>query len=210
MLILPFFLRQINRGVPLAKCSTFVRVKYKKPVPKPVVGFAWATDFNQTVEMDLKELGPSLWFLHIINEFTRLSNGAIIRSKTAVIKKFLHYWISLFGAPQKVISDNGGELDSNEFRDLPENFNITVKTTPAYSPWSNGLCEKHNHMLTETVLRVKENNKCDWETALAWSVCAKNSLINSKGFSPYQLVCGRNVNLQTVLSDKLPALEGQT
>ena len=160
--------------------------------------------------MDLKELGPSLWFLHIIDEFTRFSNAAIIRSKTAVIKKFLQCWISLFGAPQKVISDNGGEFDSNEFRDLCENFNITVKTTPAYSPWSNGLCEKHNHMLAETVLKVKEDNKCDWETALAWSVCAKNSLISSKGFSPYQLVLGRNVNLPTVLSDKLPALEGQT
>ena len=65
-------------------------------------------------------------------------------------------------------------------------------------------------MLAETVLKVKEDNKCDWETALAWSVCAKNSLISSKGFSPYQLVLGRNVNLPTVLSDKLPALEGQT
>ena len=38
-------------------------------------------------------------------------------------------------------------------------------------------------MLAETVLKVKEDNKCDWETALAWSVSAKNSLINSKGFS---------------------------
>ena len=31
-----------------------------------------------------------------------------------------------------------------------------------------------------------------------------------KNFSPYQLVLGRNVNLPTVLSDKLHALEGQT
>ena len=84
-----------------------------------------------------------------------------------------------------MISDNGGESDSNEFRDLCENFNITVKTTPVYSLWSNGLCEKHNHMLAETVLKVKKDNKCDWETALAWSVCTKNSLISSKGFSPY-------------------------
>ena len=58
-------------------------------------------------------------------------------------------------------------------------------------------------MLPETVLK---DNKCDWETALVWSVCAKNSLINSKGFSQYQLVLGRNVNLPTVLSDELPAL----
>ena len=111
-----------------------VGLKYKKPVPRPIVGFAWATDFNQTVGMDLKELGPSLWSLHITDEFTRFSNATIIRSKTAVIKKFLQCCISLFGAPQKLISDNGGEFDSNEFRDLCENFNITVKTTPAYSP----------------------------------------------------------------------------
>ena len=58
-------------------------------------------------------------------------------------------------------------------------------------------------MLAETVLKVKEDDKYVWDTALAWSVCAKNSLINSKGFSPCQL--GWNVNLQTILSDKLPA-----
>ena len=98
------------------------------------------------------------------------------------------------------------ESDSSEFRDLCENFNITVKTTPAYSPWSNGLCEKHNHMLAETVLKVKEDNKCDQETALAWSVCAKNSLISSKGFSPYQLVLGRNVNLPAVHHPPIPII----
>ena len=60
--------------------------------------------------MDLKELEPSFWFLHIIDEFTRFSNVSIIRSKTAVIKKFLQCWISLSGAPQKVISDNRGRV----------------------------------------------------------------------------------------------------
>ena len=39
-----------------------VCLKYKKPVPRPVDDFAWATDSNQTVGMDLKELGQSLWF----------------------------------------------------------------------------------------------------------------------------------------------------
>ena len=36
-------------------------------------------------------------------------------------------------------------------------------------------------MLAETVLKVKEDNKRDWGTALAWSICAKNSLVDSKG-----------------------------
>jgi hypothetical protein len=34
---------------------------------------------------------------------------------------------------------------------MAENFNIEVKTTPAYSPLSNGLLERHNQMLTDIV-----------------------------------------------------------
>ena len=91
-----------------------------------------------------------------------------------------------------------------------KNFNITFTTTPSYSPWSNGLCERHNYILTETLLKIKEEGKCDRETALAWAISAKNSFINVKGFSPYQLVLGRNVSLPSVVTDKPPALEGST
>ena len=40
-----------------------------------------------------------------------------------------------------------------------EVFQHHSQTTPAYSLWSNSLCEKHNHMLAETVLKVKEDKK---------------------------------------------------
>ena len=46
--------------------------------------------------------------------------------------------------------------------------------------------------------------------ALAWAVSAKNALQNCGGYSPNQLVFGRNVNMPTVLEDKLPALESNT
>ena len=185
---------------------------YRKANTKPIVGFSWATDFNQTVGMDLHQLEESVWYLHIIDEFIRFSNAIIVRNKgtSTVIKKFLQSWISIFGSPNKVFSDNGGEFESEEFKDMCENFNITFTTTPSYSPWSNDLCERHNYILTETLLKIKEEGKCDWETALAWAINAKNSFINVKGFSPYQLVFGRNVSLPSVVTDKPPALEGST
>ena len=107
-----------------------------------------------------------------------------------------------------MFSDNGGEFESSEFKDMCENFNIKVVTTPAEAPWSNGICEWHNHILTETPLKIKEDVNCNWETALAWAINAKISLININGFSPYQLVFGGNVSLPSVFSDKVPALEG--
>lgn len=187
-------------------------VTNKKAVPRPVVGLPLATDFNETVAVDLHELEHNVWYLHIIDEFTRFSAGSIMRSKrpSEFVRKFLEYWIAVYGAPKCLYSDNGGEFNNSEVRDMAENFNIEVKTTAAYSPWSNGLLERHNQTLTEILLKVKSGNNCDWDTALSWALMAKNAFNNVHGYSPYQLVFGRNPNLPNVLTDKPPALEGTT
>merc|ERR1739842_252155 len=46
------------------------------------------------------------------------------------------------------------------------------------------------------------------EVALAWAINAKNCLHMVGGFSPHQLVYGRNPRLPGVMNDDLPALEG--
>ena len=192
-------------------CDTCI--KLKRSPHKPAVGFPLATEFNETVAVDLHELEKSkTWYLHIIDEFTRFSAGAIIHSKkaTVFVKKFIQCWISVFGAPRKLFSDNGGEFNNNEVHDMCENFNIEIKTTAAYSPWSNGLLERHNYTLTEMMLKIKADRQCDWETTLNWALMAKNCLSNTHGYSAYQLVFGRNPNLPSVLVDKIPALEGKT
>ena len=91
-----------------------------------------------------------------------------------------------------------------------ENMNIEVITTAAYAPFSNGLLEKHNHVLTNILLKVKHEKKCNWETSLKWALNAKNTLINVHGLSAYQLVFGRNPNLPTNYINQLPAFEGTT
>lgn len=93
---------------------------------------------------------------------------------------------------------------------MAENFNIETRTTAGYSPWSNGLLERHNQTLTEIIQKVKRENGCDWHTALDWALMAKNSMLNVHGYSPHQLVFRQNPNLPSVLVDKLPALEGTT
>ena len=89
-----------------------------------------------------------------------------------------------------------------------ENLNINIKTTAAESAWSNGLCEKYNGVIGRAVKKVVEEVRCSLDIALAWSVNAKNSLHMVHGFSPYQMVFGRNPNLPFALTSKPPALEG--
>lgn len=192
------------------KCE--ICIVNKKPVPRPAVGLPLATQFNETVAVDLHELEHGIYYLHIIDEFTRFSAGSIMRSKRSseFVKKFLESWIAVHGAPKRLYSDNGGEFNNDEVRDMAENFDIEVKTTAGYSPWSNGLLERHNQTLTEILMKIKADNRCDWETALNWALMAKNALDNVHGYSSYQLVYGRNPNLPSVLTSKPPALEGTT
>ena len=83
--------------------------------------------------------------------------------------------------------------------------NIKIASTPAESPCCNGICEWHNATLKELLLKVKEDINCPWETALAWTVNAKNSFINVSGFSLHQLVFGKNIYLPSSLNDQLSA-----
>ena len=57
--------------------------------------------------------------------------------------------------------------------------------------------------MTEILLKVKDDINCQWDTALAWALNAKNSSINVSGFSPHQLVFGKNVNLPSSMNDQL-------
>ena len=82
--------------------------------------------------------------ISIIDEFTRLSNAVIIQSKTVAVQTFLKHWVSLFGIPREIFSDNGGEFIGDEFYDMCETFNIKIDSTPSYSPWNNRLCKYHN------------------------------------------------------------------
>ena len=183
--------------------------KYKRTKPRPVVGFSLAKRFNQTVAMDIKEIkGQKV--LHLVDHFTRYSVAGMLKSKQAdeILNVVLRQWIAYFGPPSNFLVDNGGEFANESFYDMAQNLNIVIRTTPAQSPWSNGLNERHNGILNEMVVKTMEDIGCALGVALPWAISSKNSLHNVNGFSPNHLVFGQNPNMPSVLSDNLPALEG--
>lgn len=194
----------------VSKCDLCAR--FKRTPSRPVVGLPMATCYNETVALDLFEVETNVWVFHMIDMFSRFSAACVIKTKRAseIVNMFIRHWISIHGPPKKCFSDNGLEFNNQEFRDMSENFNIEVKTSAAFSPWSCGVVERHNGILKEILVKVKLDYNYDLDVALAWSLNAKNSLHNVNGYSSYQIVFGQNPNLPSVLSDKLPALEGTT
>ena len=184
--------------------------KFRKPPLRPVVGFPLAYHFNEVVCMDLKELKHTkLWMLHLIDAATRYSGASLIRSKRAevIINNVFQHWIRYFGSPTKFLSDNGGEFANEQFREMNEKLGVETINTAAESPFSNGMVERHNAVLAETMAKTKADTNCDDEMALSWACCSKNALGNNNGHSANERVFGRNINLPSVLTDALPALE---
>ena len=169
-----------------------------------------AKSFTNVVAMGLKHLN-CIYFIHFIDLFTRFSKARVIKRKTpeVVVKAFITEWISNgFGAPNKVLVDNGSEFDNPEYLDAMAQYNVEVMATAASSPWSNGICER-NHAVVDIVVQkiLEEQPAIDIEMALANAVSAKNCLMNNKGFTPVQLVTGQLPNLPTVFNSSLPSLE---
>ena len=188
-------------------------VKYKKPPPKPIVCTPLAKEFNESIAMDLKDIeGESGHVLHLIDHATRYSAAIHIPSKKkeVIISAVLKVWISLFGPPKKILTDNGKEFSNDDYREMGEKLNTRIVNTAAESPWSNGINERHNAVLADMITKIMQDVKCSLKDAIVWAVSAKNALANVYGYSPNQLVFGKNPNFPSVLYDKLPALNNES
>ena len=213
-----------NSGVSKKECFDLVKdvtidcdicIKYKRTPSRPIVSLPLAQEFGDTIAIDLKEWeNGKIYFLHMIDIATRFSRAAIIHSKEkkVIVDKLIESWIGTgLGIPKKIMCDNGGEWMNNEFMDLCENVNIRVMTTAAESPFSNGICERNHAVIDESVRKIMADQpNCPLTVALAWAVHAKNCLLMVGGYSPFQLVFGRNPRIPGVMNDFLPALEGTT
>ena len=187
-------------------------LKYRRPPLGPVVGLRLADRFNEVVAIDLKEIEKGKeWIIHMIDTFSRYSATSLIKCKKGVeiVEKVCSMWITHFGAPKKILTDNGKEFSNEVFHELNEKFNVETMTTAAESPFSNGICERHHTVLYEAMQKTIEECGCSKDMALAYATAAKNSLYNRGGFSPNQLVFGANPNFPSVLSDEVPALESE-
>ena len=189
-------------------------MKYKsREKPHRKVAIPSGNTFNDVVAVDLKKLDNGIWIVHYIDTVTRFTVAAPLKTKTGkeIMTKTFNHWISIFGRMNTLMSDNGGEFVNYDFLEMCSMCSINFKTSPASSPWCNGMIERHHSLLSGMVNAILEEQNCNIEIAIAWACNAKNSLNNVFGFSPYQLVFGRTPSVSSVLEyENLPVLNGTT
>lgn len=187
-------------------------IKRKRNPDKPAVAMPMATEFNEKIAIDLK-IWKGHYILYMIDMWSRLTKAKVIsRKKPAnVIDAIMQEWVANFGVMGAILNDNGGEFTGEEIREVKSVLNVVDITTAAESPWQNGLCEK-NHALADNILdRMDEDYpSMDLQVKISWVCMAKNSLQMVYGYSPNQLVFGKNPKLPNILVDGPPAWEEST
>ena len=73
-------------------------------------------------------------------------------------------FISRYGVPFIIHSDQGSAFESELFRNMADLFEISKSRTTPYHPRSDGLTERFNGTLQTKIKSIVDSSKCDdWE-----------------------------------------------
>ena len=177
---------------------------------KPVACIPVADGFNKCVAFDLRiEPGGEGIILYCMDMWSRLIQAVHVPSKRGedIVAGILDIWVSKYGCFEKTIHDNGGEFVSKSFVEMCDMLGVHDGTTAAHSPWSAGMVEKNHALVDRTLESLMEDFPTySKRTLLNWAVAIKNSTVNGTGFSPFQVVFGRNPKLPCILTNDIAAM----
>eukprot|EP00971_Amphidinium_carterae_P352873 6492759-Amphidinium_carterae.1 len=112
-------------------------------------------------------------------------------------KAFRETWIRPHGIPEAILADGGPEFQQS-FAEMCERLSILLLITDPESPWQAGRVERHGGWvkeLAEAEINARHLHLAD-ATELNMFLCEltamKNSHFNRGGYTPMQLVYGRN------------------
>ena len=97
-------------------------ITYKRTPPTPKNCLPRAKSCNESVTVDLRMFKDGTYMLHMIDEFSRYSVGALVTTKKAqvFVKAFVINWARYFGYLLSLFFDNGGEFNSDLVREFAE------------------------------------------------------------------------------------------
>ena len=175
----------------------------------PKFGSRRATKLLEIVHSDVcgrleaKSLGGAESFVTFIDDKSRYVWIYILKNKSEVFKIFLE-WKSMVekssGEKIKILrSDNGGEYTSKEFEDYLKKNGIRHEHTVPKTPEQNGVAERMNWTLVETVQSMLSDSKLPkkfWAKALSTASYVQNRSPTTaiKATTPYEVWKGYKPN----------------
>ena len=137
----------------------------------------------------------SVYLLTVMCQSTRYPAAYPLRtlSAKAVVRAFSQF-ISIFGIPKVVQSDQGSNFSSRLFAQVLKQLHIKHNQSSAYHVQSQGALERFHQTLKSLLRAYCVQLNADWEEGLPWLLLAAREVTQeSRGFSPNELVFGHTV-----------------
>ena len=165
----------------------------------------------ELVHMDYLSLEPSKGnienVLVIPDHFTRYALAYPSKTQTAQTTARILWdnFICLYGFPEKFISDQGRNFESDLIKELCKIAGVQKLHTTPYHPQGNGQYERFNSTLCNMLGTLSEEEKSDWKSYLGCMTRAYNCTKHaSTTYSPYYLMFGRHPRLPVDVEFGLP------
>ncbi|GFY31406.1 retrovirus-related Pol polyprotein from transposon 412 [Trichonephila clavipes] len=136
--------------------------------------------------------------LVVMDYFTKLSEAYPIPSTIAEV--LAQHWISRFGVPLQLHSDEERNFDSAVCKKLCEILAIDKTRTAALHPQSDGMVERFSRTILNSLSLLVSSNQQDWDKKLPFFLLAYRSAVHeTTGYSPSQMLFGRDLRLHADL-----------
>ena len=158
------------------------------PVPNEVM---------KQIGIDLCTLPEVDGFKHLIvciDYFSKWSEAKAVKDKSApTVAKFLYEIICRHGCMRIQINDQGKEFVNEVSENLHEMTGTEQRITSAYHPQSNGLCERQNRTIKDSLVKVLEEKPKEWPNIIDGILFAHRVSIHySTKYLPFFLMYNRH------------------
>ena len=142
------------------------------------------------------------YIVTMIDKFSRYCMLVPVQDISSLsVVKAIDKWITTFGPPKSILSDNGPQFISSIYRDYMKNHkNIKYKYTSTYYPQCNGQIERLHRWIKERLTLIAYDGALnfvegedDWSDYLSIIQYTYNSTPNKiTSYAPMEIILGKN------------------
>jgi hypothetical protein len=198
----------------VATCGICKTSKKSTRVPRKGLGDYQAGSRLERVHLDI--LGPfaeskngNKYVLMITDQFTKWVSCLPLPNQTAeqIAWAFYDQFISYFGCPLQVHTDQGRNFDGNYFKALCELLQIAKTRMTPYRPNSNGQVETYNRVVLRFLRCFLDGKQTNWDRYISSvGMSLRAAVSKSTGFTPNFLMFGQEVNTPIEILMGLPSV----